>query len=103
MEQPLGFLERDGGCATFPALDELADQVVQGRGDFGGDSPELESERAAAVDDVLGGEAADAANGLGKQQQEQAGSPVGDLELLVMARWRTRAQRWSLLMIRAAK
>ncbi|CUM43232.1 hypothetical protein BN2537_15429 [Streptomyces venezuelae] len=33
---------------------------------------------------MLGGEAADAAHGLGEQQQEQAGGPVGDVELLVV-------------------
>lgn len=70
VEQPLGFLDRDGGRAAIPPLGKLADQVVQGRGDLGGDSPELESERVAPVDDLLGGEAADAAHGLGEGQQE---------------------------------
>ncbi|WP_187280329.1 hypothetical protein [Streptomyces sp. IB2014 016-6] len=44
VEQPLGYFKRDSGRATVPALDELAEQVVQGGGDLGGDSPELESE-----------------------------------------------------------
>lgn len=53
VEQPFGFLERDGGRATVPSLDELADQVVQGRGDLNGDATELQGERVATVDDAL--------------------------------------------------
>ncbi|MEU3188419.1 hypothetical protein ABZ707_30130 [Streptomyces sp. NPDC006923] len=52
---------------------------------------------------MLDGEAANAADGLGEQQQEQAGGSVDDLELSSWARRWTKAQRWSLLMMRAVK
>jgi hypothetical protein len=84
MEEPLGLGDWNGGGSAVSPLDELADQVVQRFWEFGGYPSELQGDLVAMLGDVLGGESADTARGLGEQQQKQAGSPVCDVQLVVV-------------------
>lgn len=86
-EQPLLAGSPGGALTGVCVVEESEDQLVQRRGQVQGDGAQQQLDPCLVLDDLLGGEADDAAQGLAVGQHEQASHSVPEVRAVVMDWW----------------